>query len=240
MFGGSTMSSSWFAGYLPSFGYTLSSEATGSVVNAVKSLQSQTQGINTQTGRSWNSPLVQARGFDNHIFQYNRGTGLFYAPWTDLEVDPLAILAESMIIPQTRRSFNDVSIPFSMTERMEIPILNLSSPFGTANYSLYKASTVGRSPANILSSNGRKSFRLRSKLGNSGASINLTNPSIQLSRGFYSIGFSTASGFTSEIKFVFGSHEYGLAIDYAPSPTAIILVGVGAVAPTIFPYIFAL
>ena len=64
--------------------------------NAASSLQN-TVSAATNSGRSWNNPLVQARGFDNHIFQYNRETGLFYAPWTDIVVDPLAILAQSMV-----------------------------------------------------------------------------------------------------------------------------------------------
>lgn len=64
--------------------------------NAASSLQN-TVSAATNSGRSWNNPLVQARGFDNHIFQYNRETGLFYAPWTDIVVDPLAIFAQSMV-----------------------------------------------------------------------------------------------------------------------------------------------
>jgi hypothetical protein len=140
-----------------------------------------------------------------------------------------------------RNISNDMSLPLSFSERTEIPILSLTSPFRTANYSLYKESTVGRSPANDQSTNGRRSFRIRPRLGNNSASINFNTQSIQFSRGPLSVGLSNSSGLTSEIKLVFGNHEYGISVDYLPSRKAVMVFGIGVALPTaVLPIIFAL
>jgi len=134
--------SSFSAGVVPSLGGMLSPEATGSVVNALNSLQSQTLGINSQTGRSWNLPLMQARGFDNHIFQYNRGNGLFYAPWTYLEVDPLAILVQSMTNASSRGSRQSISYgrPEAFTHISES---STTWTFGVVPYVVHQTTAAG-------------------------------------------------------------------------------------------------
>jgi RHS repeat-associated protein len=76
---------------LPQYGRKLSPKSTQAVIDGLNSLLSETNKM-----RSWNDPLVMVRGFDGHIFQYDRETGLFYAPWTDIVVDPLAILVQSL------------------------------------------------------------------------------------------------------------------------------------------------
>ena len=41
----------------------------------------------------WITRLAQFPGFDNHLFDYNRLSGLFYFPYSDDVISPIAVLS---------------------------------------------------------------------------------------------------------------------------------------------------
>ena len=87
------MSSSLFAGYLPSFGSTLSGGDAKVFFKALQKLEYFTS-LSPSGGTSrWITRLAQFPGFDNHLFDYNRLSGLFYFPYSDDVISPIAVLS---------------------------------------------------------------------------------------------------------------------------------------------------
>jgi hypothetical protein len=157
------MSGGAFSGYLPSFGFTLGMGDSKALFKALQQLNFYMSLPAGNSGSRWEVQKAQFYGFDNHTFDYNRLTGLFYIPGSQDVINPIAVLSgelnwfsilshktqlDRLIIPEyVNTTPYDPPFPADNTiEALLIPIPPLFKAIRGAQMAKTGARTLGANP----------------------------------------------------------------------------------------------